>query len=292
VPTTVWHANPYCRMIGLLMDPRSPEPAPSTGYTVGPLCALWHREMLRFFRQRHRVASAVATPILLWVLLGTGLDSMVSWQPVPTSEAVGYRAYFFPGTLTMILLFTAIFSTITVIEDRQAGLLQGILAAPVSRIAIVLGKVMGGTSIALVHGAVFLLLWPTTSWPGLSETVVILLASIVVGAAMGVGLTAMGLAIAWRMGSTAGFHAVMMLFLMPMWFLSGAVFPMNAAPIWMQWIMWCNPMTYGQSTLAAVMCGGTGMPLSAWQAFAMTLAVSGVLVMAAIGVVSRSDATV
>lgn len=275
----------------LTADPTTPRTGVRRGHFMGPLAALWHREMVRFFRQRHRVVSAVATPVLLWVMLGTGMDSMVAWRPDPTADVVvGYRAYFFPGTLTMILLFTAIFSTITVIEDRQAGLLQGVLAAPVSRLAIVLGKVLGGTCIALVHGVVFLLLWPLAAgWPGLASAAATLSAAIAVGAALAVGLTAIGLVIAWRLHSTAGFHAVMMLFLMPMWFLSGAVFPMNAAPTWMKAVMWCNPMTYGQATLAAVLTGRTGMPLSTGQALTATLAVSAALVALAVAVVGRPD---
>ena len=262
------------------------------GRFAGPAFSLWHRELVRFFRQRNRVASAVATPILLWIMLGTGLDSMVHWQPAPDAIEVGYRVYFFPGTLSMILLFTAIFSTITVIEDRQAGLLQGVLAAPVARSAIVMGKVLGGATIALAHGVLFLLLWPLTiAWPGTWAMAGTLAAAVGISSVMAIGLTAMGLAIAWRMRSTAGFHAVMMLFLMPMWFLSGAVFPLNEAPAWMQWIMWCNPMAYGQAALAAVLCGGTGTPLPLAPTLIAALLISVALVATAIGIVGQREKT-
>ncbi len=279
--STLQHDNPVAATSGM---PRTA----ARGLFARPLLALWHRELVRFFRQRHRVVSALVTPVVLWVLLGTGLDSMAAWQPDADGPAIGYRAYFFSGTVTMILLFSAIFSTITVIEDRQAGLLQGILAAPVSPLAIALGKVLGGASIALIHAVVFLLLWPLVGpWPGLGVAAATLGAAVAVGAVTAVGLTAMGLAIAWRMDSTAGFHAVMMLFLMPMWFLSGAVFPLNAAPPWMQVAMWCNPMTYGQSTLASVMTGSTGTPLTFLQSAAATVLVSGALVAIATQAVGR-----
>ena len=247
---------------------------------------LWQREMVRFFRQRNRVASAMISPVLLWLLLGSGLDS--SWQlpgGAGGDDAAGYREYFYTGTLTMILLFTAIFSTITVIEDRREGFLQAVLAAPIHRIAIASGKIFGGACVAVAHAIVFLAMWPWVSsdpgwavqWLGAAPLCLL----------VAVGLTALGLCVAWPMATTSGFHAVMMLFLMPMWFLSGAVFPMNAAPKWLAAIMWCNPMTYAQAALAAALGQGRITPMAPWQAVVATAGLTVLAVLLATALVAR-----
>ena len=161
-----------------------------------------------------------------------------------------FIVYFFPGTLLMILLFTAIFSTISIIEDRREGFLQGVLVAPVSRMAIVLGKVLGGTVLASVQGFVFLLLAPTVGVQ-LSLASVLLTALIMI--IVSFGLTALGVCIAWRMSSTQGFHAIMNLFLMPMWFLSGALFPAGGAWKGLRIVMYLDPLTYGLAGLRRAM---------------------------------------
>ncbi|MEZ6193019.1 MAG: ABC transporter permease [Phycisphaerales bacterium] len=254
---------------------------------------LWKREMVRFFRQKNRVVSALVTPVLLWVGLGAGLDRAFIQGGAETAGGldavtaasgggggVGYMAYFFPGTLSMILLFTAIFSTISVIEDRREGFLQGVLVAPIPRLSIVLGKVLGGSSIAMIQALVFMLLWPMVgSFPGFGAA----LAAVCVLALLSVAMTAMGLCIAWPMDSTAAFHAVMMLFLMPMWFLCGAVFPVSTAMPWLRVLMWINPLTYGQSVLSRSLLGydavQTGLHLSL-DILLMLLFTAGVLALA------------
>jgi len=243
--------------------------------------------MVRFFRQKNRVVSALVTPILLWVGLGAGINKAfipVSRQAVDAMPGEagghGYMAYFFPGTLSMILLFTAIFSTISVIEDRREGFLQGVLVAPIPRLAIVLGKVFGGASIALIQALVFLLLWPLVgSFPGVGAA----LAAGGVLVLLSIAMTAMGLCIAWPMDSTAAFHAVMMLVLMPMWFLSGAMFPVSSAQSWLRILMWANPLTYGQSVLSRALLGydavRTGLPVAV-EVLLMLVFTAAVLTMA------------
>src|SRR5512147_1213291 len=120
---------------------------------------LWLREIVRFYRDRSRVLGALASPLVFWFLIGSGLGRSFRGGPAQPLPG-GYLEYFYPGTLALILLFTAIFSTISLIEDRQAGFLQGVLVAPVPRSAIVLGKILGGTTLAALQGGVFLLLAP------------------------------------------------------------------------------------------------------------------------------------
>jgi ABC-2 type transport system permease protein len=155
-------------------------------------------------------------------------------------------AFFFPGTLVMILLFTAIFATISIIEDRNEGFLQSVLVSPAPRWAMVLGKVLGGAAIAMIQGLIFLVLGAATL--GLSSSVVQLALAILLMAVVSIALTGLGFTIAWRMDSTHGFHAVMSVFLLPMWLLSGAFFP-GTGNGWLAWIVRLNPLTYGVAGL-------------------------------------------
>ncbi len=213
--------------------------------------SLWHREMVRFFRQRNRVFGAIGQPIIFWILFGAGLGA--SFRPGGTG---GYLEYFFPGTLALILLFTAIFSTISLIEDRKEGFLQSVLVAPIPRVSLVLGKVLGGTSLAVLQGLMFYLLGPTI---GLPLTISSMLAVTAVLTLIAFGLTCVGFCIAWRMDSTQGFHAIMSVFLMPMWLLSGAFFPAEGAPAWLAWIIRLNPLTYGVAALRRILYLQSGL---------------------------------
>lgn len=221
---------------------------------------LWHREIVRFRRQPARVLSAVGMPLLFWGLIGSGLSGSFRLPGGP--EDLDYLEYFFPGTIVMLVLFAAIFSTFSVIDDRNEGFLQGVLVAPVRRSALVAGKVFGGATLAWIQGMLFLVLAPVA---GIRLSVRSGLEVAVVVAVMAVTLTAFGFAFAWRMNSTQGFHAVMNLVLMPMWFLSGAIFPLSGAPGWLDWVMRLNPLTYGTAALRRVLYGdlplaGQGLP--------------------------------
>jgi len=208
-----------------------------------PSLSLCRRELVRFVRQRNRIIGALATPILFWLLIGLGMGRNFNAGSGAGPDGGDYMRYFFPGTIVMILLFTALFSTISIIEDRHEGFLQSVLVAPIWRGAVVLGKLMGGTLLAFGQGVIFLLLAPLI---GIHVGFTALAASCAFLFVMSFALTGMGFCIAWRMSSTQGFHAIMNLFLMPMWFLSGAIFPARGA---MRWIMGLNPLTYGLAGL-------------------------------------------
>ncbi len=204
-----------------------------------PAVTLWRREVVRFLRQPNRVIGAVGSPLLFWVILGSGLGR--SFQPGKGGDG-HYLVYAFPGTLVLILLFTAIFSTISIIEDRKEGFLQSVLVAPVPRSVVVLGKILGGAFLAFIQAALFLALAPTV---GVHFTVVNLLGTVGMLIVLGMGLTGLGFVIAWRMQSIQGFHAIMNFLLLPMWLLSGALFPPGGASVWMRWLILLNPLTYG-----------------------------------------------
>ncbi|MEX0936723.1 MAG: ABC transporter permease [Pirellulales bacterium] len=199
---------------------------------VGTLC---RRELVRFVRQPNRVVGALGQPLVFWLLFSEGLKR----------SGLDY-GHFLPGTIVLILLFTAIFATISIIEDRREGFLQSVLVAPIPRWAMVLGKVFGGALLALLQGLLFLLLgWLTVE---LTSNPLNLLAGVVMMAVIALALTGLGFLIAWRMESTQGFHAIMSVFLLPMWLLSGAFFPSGQSG-WLGWIVALNPLTYGVAGL-------------------------------------------
>jgi ABC-2 type transport system permease protein len=196
------------------------------------------RELVRFLRQPQRVVGSVAQPILFWLFLGSGFTP--SFRPPGLAEMT-YLEYFYPGALLMMLLFASIFSCMSVIEDRDQGFLQGVLAAPVSRVAIVMGKISGSVLIAFAQSLILLAAAPLVGLtPSFGGAVLIILGMI----SASVGFTALGFSIAWGLSSTTGFHAVMMVFLMPMWMLSGALFPLDNAPLWLWSLMTINPASH------------------------------------------------
>ncbi len=224
--------------------------ASSAWPAVGVLC--W-REIVRFARQRNRVIGAIGQPLLFWLLFGTGLKQSFQLSSTGAQSGQTFQEYYFPGTILLILLFTAIFTTISVIEDRREGFLQSVLVAPVPRWSLVLGKVLGGTLIALVQGLIFLALALTMQ---VSLVPMNVLAIVILLFVSGVGLTSLGLVIAWRMQSTQGFHAIMSLVLMPLWLLSGAFFPaprLTDQSSGLDWAMYltmqANPLTYAVAGL-------------------------------------------
>ena len=232
-----------------------------------PALSLAKRELVRFLRQRNRIIGAFLTPIVFWVLIGAGMGR--SFQAPGGSSGASYLHYFYPGTVLMILLFTAIFSTISIIEDRREGFLQSVLVAPISPMVIVLGKVLGGTALAFGQGLVFLVLAPLV---GFKFTAGSFLLALVVMFIVSFALTALGFCIAWRMSSTQGFHAIMNLFLMPLWFLSGALFPASGAMAGLRWVIRMNPLSYGLSALRQTM--EWGHPSAGVAGFGVCMVVS------------------
>ncbi len=205
---------------------------------------LWWREIARFVRQRSRVTGAILQPLVFWLLLGAGLKA--SFRPSGMPEGMNYAQYFYPGVIVLVLLFTAIFATISTVEDRREGFLQGVLVAPVSRTTVVLGQALGGTTLALIQGIIFLLLAP---FAGIHLDLAAIAVTTAMMAIIAFALTSIGLVIAWRIESTQGFHAIMNLILIPIWLLSGAFFPADGAPVWLRWTMKLNPLTYGMTAL-------------------------------------------
>jgi ABC-2 type transport system permease protein len=196
-----------------------------------PAATLWQRELVRFWRQKSRVLGVVASPLVFWLLIGYGSNDL---------------ARFYAGALVLTVMFSAIFSTISIIEDRREGFLLSMLVSPAPRTSMVLGKILGAATLAWIQGLIFLAFAP------LAGVRIPLLDYVPVAAAVlliSFTLTGLGFVIAWRMDSTAGFHAIMNLLLVPMWMVSGSLFPMSTAHGWVKAIMWINPLTYSIALL-------------------------------------------
>jgi ABC-2 type transport system permease protein len=212
-----------------------------------PALTLWHREVVRFYRQRSRVVGVIASPIIFWAVIGSGFGTSFR-----SGGAGGqhYLDYFYPGALIMIVLFTSIFTMMSVIEDRKEGFLLSVLVAPVSRSAIVLGKVVGGTTLATIQGLIFLAFAPLVGVHLTLESFLLITVTVFL---VSFALTALGFAIAWPMDSSQAFHAIINLFLIPLWLLSGALFPLGGASGWLRLLMRINPLTYGVEALRTLL---------------------------------------
>src|SRR5271157_1805142 len=235
--------------------------APSSAGVLLPSLSLWWREIVRFYRQRARVVGVIASPLLFWIVIGSGFGT--SFRSGGAAGGQHYLDYFFPGALTMIVLFTAIFTMMSVIEDRKEGFLLSVLVAPVSRSVIVLGKVLGGATLATLQGLIFLVFAPAV---GVHFTLVSFGLTVLAIFLVAFSLTALGFIIAWPMDSTQAFHAIINLFLIPLWLLSGSLFPLSGASLWIRLLMRINPLTYGTDALRMLLYPGalgSNLPLGA-----------------------------
>jgi len=247
-----------------------------------PAFTLWWREIVRFYRQRTRVIGVIASPLVFWLVIGSGFGT--SFRSGESAGQQHYLDYFYPGALIMIVLFTSIFTMMSVIEDRKEGFLLSVLVAPVPRSAIVLGKVLGGTTLATIQGLIFLALGP---FLGIHLSLAQLLLVVLTVFLVSFALTALGFAIAWPMDSTQAFHAIINLFLIPLWLLSGALFPLAGASGWIRVLMRVNPLTYGVDALRSLLYPATPESFSLFSSLATLILFSGFMFGLAFVMVNR-----
>ncbi len=242
----------------------------------GAVGMLWWREIIRFYRQPSRVAAAILSPFLFWFLIGSGVGRSFS------ASGESYLNYFFPGSILLVILFAAVFSTISIIEDRREGFLQAVMASPVSRASIPLGKILGSTTLAFVQSGLFVALaWGMgirfNGAQPLTIIAAVLLASLL--------FATLGFLMAWQFRSIQGFHAVMNMLLMPMWFLSGALFPAEGAAGWIRFLMALNPLYYGHQFLSSAF--GNPAAHAASSALIMLVSVFALWILAAFQVAQK-----
>lgn len=216
---------------------RVEDPARSVRGDLRAVRIVWQRELIRFRRDRMRIVVSLLQPLLFLFVLGTGLSSMMPASP----DGVGLRTFLFPGVLSMAVMFTALFSAASVVWDREFGFLREMLVAPVRRGAIVLGKCLGGATVATFQGVVMLAFAGAV---GVPYSPTLLLTLVVEMALLAFALTALGVMVAARIRSIQSFMALNQMIVMPMFFLSGALFPLSNLPSWLTVLTRLNPLTY------------------------------------------------
>jgi ABC-2 type transport system permease protein len=198
---------------------------------------VWHREWLRFLRDRPRIAAAFVQPLLFLFVLGTGLSTIAS----AGTHGVNLRTFVFPGVLAMSVLFTAIFSAASVVWDSEFGFLREMLVAPVSRGSIVVGKCLGGASVAGFQGLLVIML---AGLVGVPYAPVMIIEVFAIQVLLAFTLTAFGVMLAVRIKQIQSFMAITQMLLMPMFFISGALFPVAGLPVWLTVLNRIDPVTY------------------------------------------------
>lgn len=199
--------------------------------------ALTWRDLVRFLRDRSQVLGALARPVLWLVFMGKGLSASVQ-----IAGGLDYQHFVFAGAVAMAVLFGGMFQGVTIIWDREFGFLKEVLVAPISRVTIVLGKTLSGTVVTVVQGCLTLLFAPVV---GLHLGAGSLLALLGVIVLLALGMTAMGVVVATRMQTFEGFGVISNFVILPLYFLSGGVFPVERLPGWMAMLVRLNPVTYG-----------------------------------------------
>jgi ABC-2 type transport system permease protein len=205
------------------------------------IAMIWQRDLICYFRERSRLLGSISRPILWLFIFGMGLR--------PTFHGTGnltYTEFIFPGVIAMTLLFTAIQSAISIIWDREFGFLKEVLVAPVSRASVAVGKGLSGATLALIGGLITLLFAP---FIGVHLSIVSFLVLIPLMFLLGFAITGVGILIAARMTSFEGFGTISNFLIMPMYFMSGAIFPPHDLPEWLMVLVRINPLTYGVDLL-------------------------------------------
>ncbi|MCX6777337.1 MAG: ABC transporter permease [Candidatus Micrarchaeota archaeon] len=219
---------------------------------------LWLREMKRFLRSKSRIVGNLSMPFIWLAILGVGLNTSFAIPGIQSN----YLEFMAPGIIVMSLLFTSIFSGVSVIWDKQFGFLKEILVAPVSRTSIVVGKILGSTTISLINAllvlAMALLLG---ALPVSSLTPISLAAALVIMALVSISFVSFGLAIASTMNNMEGFQMIMSFLVMPIFFLSGAFFPLDKVPDWMKVLTHLDPLMYGVDGLRGAFIGVSQFPV-------------------------------
>jgi ABC-2 type transport system permease protein len=235
-----------------------PAPVDTRMATLRAIYIIWYRDILRFWRDRWRLVASLAQPLLFLVVFGSGLSSSLGGASAfGTKGGLSYIQFMYPGIIGMAILFTAIFGAMSIVWDREFGFLKEVLVAPIDRYAVAIGKALGSTTQAMFQGLILLVLAPLV---GVTLTVSTVLAMIPLAAVLAFGLSAFGVALASTMKSMQGFQVVMNFLMMPMFFLSGALFPLNNLPGWMTVLTRLDPASYGIDPLRRVVLSASGLP--------------------------------
>lgn len=206
---------------------------------------IWQREIIRYWRDKTRIFSSLFQPLMFLIIFGSGLR-----QTLTTGNfGVDFAQFIYPGILAMVIMGTTLFSTISTVWDREFGFLKEILVAPVSRTAIALGKTLGATTIAIIQAFILLIL---ARFVNISITFNMVIHLFLLMILLSLAIAGLGLFIASVMKTTESFGLLMQIFIFPMFFLSGAFFPLTAVPKWMEVLSKIDPLTYGVDALRQI----------------------------------------
>ncbi|MCS7050646.1 MAG: ABC transporter permease [Thermomicrobium sp.] len=239
----------------------------STAHAVRAILTLWQRDLLRFWRDRTRIAGGLAQPLLFLVIFGAGLSPWVGTLG-GTPSGPDYLQFLYPGIIGMSVLFSSIFSAVSVVWDREFGFLRELLVAPIPRWSIVVGKALGGSTTSMVQGLLLLFLAPLIGVRLTFQAIVLLVPLLFL---LAFSLSSIGLVIAARMRSTEGFGLVMNFLVTPLLFLSGALYPLNNLPAWLTVLTRIDPVTYGIDAIRRVVLASAGVPQPVIDALGVSL---------------------
>jgi ABC-2 type transport system permease protein len=249
--------------------PEAPPRAKQRGATARAVFIVWYRDVLRFTRDRSRLLVSLAQPLLYLLIFGTGLSSSLRGATGSFGGgAINYQQFIYPGVIGLSVLFTSMFGAMSIVWDREFGFLKEVLVAPINRAAVAVGKTLGGATQSLLQGVILLLLAPVV---GVKLTLLGVVELIPMIFVLAFALSALGVAIGARMRTLQGFQMVMNFLTMPIFFLAGALFPLNGLPGWMTVLTRLDPASYGIDALRRTALGAGGVPGPALDRLGLSL---------------------
>ena len=226
---------------------------------------VWHRDLIRFWRDKPRMLASLLQPALYLFVFGTGMGAGMRTFPAagasPSASTFGdgldLRVFLYPGVMAMATLFTCFFSAGSIVWDREFGFMREMLVAPVRRGAIVVGKALGGATAGMTQGVLVLAMGPLLGIPFSAPVVLLLLVELI---ALSFAVTSIGVLVAVRIKSFQAFMALVQIIIMPMFFLSGALFPLRNLPGWLAWATRLDPLTYAVDPMRRGVLALVGAP--------------------------------
>ena len=239
------------------------------------IIGIWQRDVIKFYRDKARLFGSFAMPFMFLIIFGTGMGGALS-SMMDTAGAdnplasFNYMQFMFPGIIAMAIFNTSIFSSLSIVQDREFGYLKEILVSPISRTSIAIGKILGGATIAFFQGLFMMAFVP---FIGVKLTIPILIKLIPAMILVGFTFTSLGLLIASKLKTAEGFQVVVQMLVFPMLFLSGAFFPLTGMPLWMSFLVKINPMTYAVDMFKRIILESHNLDASVLQAMGLNLTV-------------------
>jgi ABC-2 type transport system permease protein len=246
---------------------------------------IWLRDIKRHFRDRARIIGSLGSPIIFIFILGAGLGSSMRFSGGGI-EGFDYKVFMFPGILGMTVLFAGVFSAVSIVWDREFGFLKEMLVAPVPSWSIAMGKVVSGATIASMQGTIMLLLAPLL---GISLSPAMLARLLPTMFLVAFSMTGLGVLVATRLKTMQGFQMIMNFIMMPMFFLSGAMFQLTSAPRWMDTLARINPLTYGVDAMRSIMLVDFPSRFSLAADIVIIMAISAAMLALAVTAFSRQS---